>query len=243
MRKLWDILISLNTVFALFALTIALCMLGSVMLPTHLEFFSGIDDSPLFQWLAEAGAPGLTWWVYALIASVALLALSTVACTVDALAGKTARGLLHKLSPQVMHLGVLMVMLAHLLTAIFGMRADVQVAKGARADIAPGLQVFLSEVSAEVNEAGTATRWLAELELYRDGILISQRRLVPAQPVFVDGLGLFFGTINEGDDEKLPSATIRVTRDPGAMWALVGGLLVTLGGIGFVISRKPQGTS
>ena len=238
MRKLWDILISLNTVFALFALTIALCMLGSVMLPTHLEFFSGIDDSPLFQWLAEAGHTGLTWWVYALIASVALLALSTVACTVDALAGKTVRGLLHKLSPQVMHLGVLMVMLAHLLTAIFGMRADVQVARGARADIAPGLQVFLSQVSAEVNEAGTSTQWLAEIELYKEGRVIARRALAPARPVFVDGLGLFFGTFNEGDKGRSPSATIRVTRDPGAIWALVGGILVTLGGIGFVWSRR-----
>ncbi len=241
MKKLWDILISLNTVFALFALTIALCLLGSVMLPAHLEFFSGIDDSPLFQWLAEAGTPGLTWWVYALIASVALLALSTVACTIDALIGRPVRGLLYKLSPQVMHLGVLMVMLAHLLTAIFGMRADVQVAKGALEEVAPGLQVFLSEVSAHVNEAGTSTRWLAELELFKEGKVIARMALEPARPVFVDGLGLFFGTFNEGDrahDGSAPSVTIRVTRDPGAKWALVGGILVTIGGIGFVISRR-----
>ncbi len=238
MKKLWDILISLNTVFALFALTIALCLLGSVMLPTHLEFFSGIDDSPLFQWLAEAGAPGLTWWVYALVASVALLALSTVACTVDALSRRSVRGLLHKLSPQVMHLGVLMVMLAHLLTAVFGMRADVQVAKGTRGEVAPGIEVLVSEVSAEVNEAGTSTRWLAELVLYREGKVIARRALVPAQPVFIDGLGLFFGTFNEGDDNRAPSATIRVTHDPGAKWALAGGILVVLGGIGFIYSRR-----
>jgi len=241
MKKLWDILISLNTVFALFALTIALSLIGSVMLPTHLEFFSGIDDAPLFQWLAEAGAPGVTWWIYALIASVALLALSTVACTVDALIGRSTRGLLHKLSPQFMHLGVLLVMLALLLTAVFGMRADVEVAKGARGEVAPGLQVFVSEVSAHVNEAGTATQWLAVLELYRDGRQISKESIAPARPVFVGGLGLFFSTFNEGDkghDGRPPSVTMRVTHDPGAKWALAGGILVVLGGIGFIYTRR-----
>ncbi len=238
MKKIWDILISLNTVFALFALTIALCMLGSVMLPSNLEFFSGIDDAPLFKWLHEAGAPGVTWWIYALIASVALLALSTVACTIDALIGKTTRGLLHKLSPQVMHLGVLLVMLAHLLTAIFGTRVDVEVASGARGEVAPGIEVYVSEVSGEVNEAGTATRWLAEIELFKEGKFIAQRALAPARPVFVDGLGLFFSTFNEGESGSAPSVTMRVTHDPGAKWALVGGLLVTLGGIGFVWSRR-----
>ena len=167
-----------------------------------------------------------------------LLALSTVACTIDALSGKTVRGLLHKLSPQVMHLGVLLVMLAHLLTAIFGMREDVQVAKGARGDIAPGLQVLVSEVSAEVNEAGTSTQWLAEIELFKEGMVIARRALEPSRPVFVDGLGLFFGTFNEGDEGRAPSVTIRVTRDPGAKWALAGGILVVLGGIGFIYSRR-----
>ncbi len=238
MKKIWDLLISLNTVFALFALTIALCLLGSVMLPSNLEFFSGIDDAPLFKWLADAGAPGITWWIYALIAAVALLALSTIACTIDALTGKTSRGLLHKLSPQVMHLGVLLVMLAHLLTAVFGMRADVQVAEGARGEVAPGIEVFVSDVIAEVNEAGTETRWLAEIELFKEGKVIAQRAIAPARPVLLEGLGLFFSTFNEGDKGRAPSVTMRVTRDPGAKWALVGGVLVTLGGIGFVWSRR-----
>lgn len=232
-------LIDLNTVFWLFALSIALCLIGSIMLPTHLEFFSGIDDSPLFLWLNNAGNLANTWWVYALIGSIALLALSTIACTIEALIKPSTRGMVFKLSPQVMHIGVLFVMLGHLLTAAYGIRTDVLIQQGSTEMISKELSVKVNNVHAEINKAGTSTRWKAELELAAKGKPLIFKTLAPVHPVYINGYGLFFSTFNEPGSGELPSAVIRVTRDPGAVWALMGGVLVTLGGLGFLISRKP----
>ena len=241
MKRLWGILISLNTVFVLFALTIAFCLIGSLMLPGNLAFFSGIDDAPLFEWLSDSGDLAMLWWIYFLIASVAGLALSTIACTIEALLKRSSLGLLYKFSPQVMHLGVLLVMLGHLLTGAMGHRADLLISEGSSGEIAPGLEVRVVHVGEESNEAGTAIRWLAVLDIYKDGTMLEQRDLVPTRPVYVDGFGLFFDTFNQGGRGETPSAVIQVTRDPGALWALAGGVLVTLGGIGFIYSRRPQG--
>ena len=83
MKRIWDILLSLKTAFVLFVIGIALSLTGSLMLSTNLAFFSGIDDTPLFKWLNEAGEPGLTWWIWVFIAMLGLIALSTVLCTLE----------------------------------------------------------------------------------------------------------------------------------------------------------------
>ena len=240
MKKLWQILISLNTVFTLFALTIAFCLIGSILLPANLEFFSGIDDAPLFEWLADSGDFLRLWWIYFLIISLGLLALSTVACTVDTLLKRSLSGFLFKFSPQVMHIGVLLVMLGHLFTGALGQRADLLIPEGEVVRVSDELSIQVNEVRADINEAGTSTRWFAELELIHGDNPPMVKALTPVHPVYVGGYGLFFSTFNQGDKGEPSEAVIRVTRDPGALWAFMGGILVTLGGIGFVISRKPQ---
>jgi hypothetical protein len=242
MKAIWELLISLKTVFGLFALSIVICFIGSVMLPSHLAFFSGIDDTPLFRWLSEAGDKGLTWWIYALIVSIAGLAVSTVACTVDALIKSTGRTLLFRLSPQIMHAGVLFVMLAHLLTAGWGLREDVDIEKGERASMGRGVEVVLKDVGSGLDEEGYYTSWEAELEFYIDGKAIGADTLRPVEPVYAGGLGLFFKTFKEGGKGRPPAVVIRVVDDPGALWALLGGFLVTLGGVCFVWTRRPRGT-
>jgi len=70
-----------------------------------------------------------------MIAMLAVLAVSTLFCTAEAILSWSSRQtFLLKLSPQVMHIGVLFIMLGHLLTASMGFKMDVLLKQGGSED-------------------------------------------------------------------------------------------------------------
>ncbi len=231
-KAITNFLLSIKTAFGLFLLCIALSFIGSLVLPGNLAFFSGIDDTPLFKWLAESGHIENTWWIYAFVVAMAILALSTVACTAEALLSRALRlNPALRLPTQVMHLGVLLVMLGHLMTAWIGTREDVPVTKGAPAVSSQGVAVRLVDVRTKVDENGYDTDWEADVDAA--GVTGTLR---PARPLFLQGAGLYLKAVTMTGAS--PSALICVARDPGAPWALLGGFLVSAGGAAFVLTRR-----
>lgn len=241
MKAILRFFLSLNTAFGLFTAAVVIFLVGSLMLPYNLAFFSGIDDVPLFSWLAEAGKLKLTWWIFILIGMMAFLGLSTVLCTADALLkGVSRKNLVLKLSPQVMHAGVIFVMLGHLLTAWHGTRWDLSLQKGETGRIEAGASILLEDIKTQKDEAGYETRWEAELMLLSNGEEVGRKVLRPARPIYFGNTGLYIKSVKTGDK---PSALIRVCRDPGALWALIGGVLISVGGLGFLQAKfsRPRG--
>jgi hypothetical protein len=240
MRKLYNLLISLWTLEGFLALSIGVCLVGSLMLPTHLAFFSGIDETPLFEWLLEAGEPGNTWWIYAMVVCFGLLGLTTTLCTVDSLLKlKGRRDLLTRLFPQIMHVGVLFVMLGHLLTAWQGTREDLLLEEGQSAVLTGGLVMSVLRVGIDGEKEGYYDDWQARLVFTGEGGNMKERILRPVSPVSMGGSSLFFRSITlpPKDSGQRPSALIRVVRDPGVIWALAGGLLLVIGGVGFLATK------
>ena len=235
MKAFLNFFLSLKTAFWLFVVFVVLCLIGSLSLPANLAFFSGIDDSPLFTWLRDANAPGTTWWIYALIGLLAVFAVSTICCTVDALLeGATWRNIALKLSPQVMHVGVLFIMLGHLLTATLGEKIDIDVKKGESAPVGSVASIMLMDVRETTDENGYAVDWEATLRWVENGRPSAPHRLRPARPLYFGSYGLYTKAVDAGPQA---SAWIRVSRDPGAPWALIGGLLLSLGGTLFLYGR------
>jgi hypothetical protein len=238
MKAMARFFLSLKTAFGLFLLFVLIAFVGSLMLPKNLAFFSGIDDTPLFKWLSAYGKFNLTWWIYALILMLALLAVSTIFCTVEGLLKMPGRrNLILKLSPQIMHIGVLFIMLGHLLTASVGFRSDVLIKKGSKEAIGGGRELYLNDVKAETDKNGYYTDWAAELSWLEGGREI-RKTLRPVHPLYIGGLGLYFKSVDMTDE---PSALIRVCRDPGALWAFMGGILISAGGLGFIYGRFSAG--
>lgn len=236
LRKLWEFFVSLRTAFGFFLAGIVLCFIGSLMLSTNLAFFSGINDTPLFKWLADSGAPAKTWWIWTFAVLMALLSLSTILCTVDALVrGMNRKNLLLMLSPQVMHIGVLFVLLGHLLSAWLGIKEDISIKPGELKALAPGIEVRLTALDVTEDEQGYFSDWRARLTWVKDGVTVQQNILRPVHPVYFEKTGLIFRSITMGKD---PSALIRAIRDPGAIWALIGGILITLGALGYVYAKR-----
>lgn len=246
MRSIYRLLTSLWTLEAVILLAVGICLAGSIALPSNLAFFSGIDETPLLQWLADAGRPGLTWWIYALIATMGLMGLCTGLCTIDALIKAWGRkDFMHRLYPQLMHIGVIFVLIGYLLTAWMGARHDVLLKQGQSAQLEDGTSIRLASVGSGTDRIGYYEGWEAQLVLSKDGMEMGSKTLRPVHPVYVGQTGLFFksitlsqGTGQQGQQPAPPSALIRVCRDPGAQWALIGGVLVLAGGVGLLSPRR-----
>lgn len=234
MRAIINFFLSLKTAFWFFAIFVVLNLIGSLMLPKNLVFFSGIDDMPLFRWLSDSKNIGLTWWIYALIFMLALLAVSTIFCTADALLKRMSKkNIILKLSPQIMHIGVLLIMLGHLLTASIGFKTDVVIKKGEKKTVAENAGFYLEDIKVSKDENGYDTDWEAKLIWFKDRET-EEKVLRPVHPLYFGQIGLYFKSVTTEPEQ---SALIRVSKDPGALWALIGGVLLSIGGIGFIYGR------
>jgi hypothetical protein len=242
MKALLGFFLSLKTAFGFFLFFAAVCFYGSLSLSGNLAFFSGIDDTPLFRWLAEAKAFGTTGWIYLFIAALVLFAVNTLICTGEALLLRLGRtNLIARLSPQVMHIGVLFIMLGHLLTASLGVKVDVDLMKGERKHVSDSAVLALDDVAVREDANGYPVDWEASLRWIEKGRDEVPLRLRPVRPLSIGGFGLFSRSVTV--DRKGSSALIRLSRDPGAAWALFGGVLLCLGGAGFVYSRTSASSS
>ena len=236
MKSIIKFFLSIKTAYGFLLFFVAVLFYGAFSLPNNLAFFSGIDDEPLFSWLANAKGPGITWWIYALIAGFSLFAVNTIFCTGDALLFRlNRRDLIAKLSPQVMHAGVLFVMMGHLLTASLGTRLDIDIKKGAVGKIAEQVMLSLEDVKETMDGNGYTVDWDARIRWIEDGKSSAVSSLRPAHPLYFGAYGIYTRSVS--NDRNGPSALIRVSRDPGALPALFGGILLTLGGVGFLYGR------
>ncbi len=235
MKAIARFFISLKTAFGFFFAFVVLAFIGSILLPKNLAFFSGIDDIPLFRWLSDSNNLKLTWWIYTIILMLALLAISTIFCTVEAFLKRLSKkNLILKLSPQIMHMGVLFIMLGHLLTASIGFKMDVLIKKGEKKTVAERATLYLKDIKVQKDENGYDTDWEAKLLWSEDNEKTNERILRPVHPLYFGQIGLYFKSVTIEPDE---SALIRVCKDPGALWALIGGVLLSVGGLGFIYAR------
>lgn len=235
MKALYRFFLSLRTVFGLFLAFIVIAVAGSFSLVRNLAFFSGIDDLPLFRWLAASGTALQAWWIHAMICLIGLLAVSTICCTVDALLHRIGRqNFLLRVSPQVMHLGVLFIMLGHLLTASAGFKTDLVVGTDRAAAVTQDASVILDSVEISTDRNGYTVGWDVRLRWQEKGVISEQKVLGPVRPVFFGKYGIYSKSVAAGPEV---SAQVRVCSDPGALWALLGGVLLAAGGAGFLYAR------
>ena len=242
MKAFLTFFLSLKTAFGFFLFFVAIMLYGSLSLPNNLAFFSGIDDARLFRWLAEAKGYAVTWWIHAMILGFGLFAVNTLFCTADVLLYRLGRrALVAKLSPQIMHAGVLFAMLGHLLTASTGDKLDIDLKKGEMKAVSATASLALEDVQVREDENGYAVDWEATVRWIEDGKRSEALGLRPVHPLYFGNTGLYSKSVSV--DRAGSSALIRVSRDPGAAWALLGGLLLCLGGAGFVYSRASASSS
>jgi len=225
-----------TTVWTLLAL-ITLFFVGSYMMPVHRSIFASMNDDLLFRWTARIASVNIpyTWWFFAAVTGLAMLTINTLACSIRAVTGKWTRSeFLLRISPQIIHLGFLFILLAHLLGAGWGYRISGALPEGSYARLPGGRTLYLQSVRADINPRGTPEGWSAEVALYQNNELLAAGTLGPNQPLLYRGMGIYMKSF---EFEPRPYAVLLVAKDPGAIWALTGGILFILGAIMLLVLK------
>jgi hypothetical protein len=131
----------------------------------------------------------------------------------------------------------MMIMIGHLITASIGFKKDVFLEKGKTLSLKDNRVMGLDAVEVVTNADGYVVDWTTYIWLKTD-----KKRydliLKPSRPVYRAGLGFFVQAATR--DEEETSSLVRVTADPGAPWAFIGGAIVVVGGIMFLFARLRQ---
>jgi len=223
--------LSLKTTVWLLLSLIVLFFVGSYLMPANRGVFGPMNDMLLFDWMSEVALPnpGQTWWFFACLALLLLLTINTLVCSIHAVKGKWSRSdFLLRIAPQIIHAGFLCILLAHLLGAGMGYRLSGMLPEGASARLPEDRVLRLLTVRVYPDPAGHPRDWGADVELYEHGARVAAGSLGPNQPLFFHGVGIYLKSF---DLDRTPSALLMVNKDPGALWALTGGMLFILGSV------------
>ncbi len=226
--------LSLRTTIWLTLLLLALLLYGSVIMPLN-EEFQALHTVPLFPWLEES-PPAITWWLFAAIAVLSLLTANTIFCSLESLIKKRgSRQFLLVVSPQVIHIGFLFILLAHLFSSYDSFRGMTYVGEGTRLSLPNNTSILFERINTGISPSGYLIDWSAEItRLDEQGKPAGRSVIGPNAPAFFKGFGIYIKTVQPG---PLTTALIEVSRDPGAVWALAGGVLFLAGMITLLIVK------
>ena len=144
------------------SLTLGLWLLCGVMLLLAAGSFlqgegSSINEVALLDWLLAVPARE-SWWLWGAIALLAVLALNTLLCSIDSLRMKWQKGsFLVRIVPQLMHLGFLFIMIAHLQSAYGGFKQAMQVEAGSSIRFPDGSDIVFKDFAATYSKMGMPT--------------------------------------------------------------------------------------
>ena len=194
-------------------------------MPAHDEFLA-LHTVALFAWMREMPV-SITWWLWASIAILFLLATNTLVCSVESIIRKRGvRQWLLIMSPQVMHMGFLFILLAHLLSSYGSSKSITYAYRDVVLQLPNSLEVKFNQVDADIDSSGYITNWAADIEYFKEGRSVATDRILPNSPSFMGGIGIYIKTVKVS---PFPVAMIEVSKEPGAPWALAGSVMFIAG--------------
>jgi cytochrome c biogenesis protein ResB len=221
--------LSLKTTVWLLTTLIVLFFAGSSVMPVNREIFGPMNELLLVRWLVDVAAvhPLQTWWFFASLLALALLTVNTLVCSIQAIKGRWSReDAWLRIAPQIVHIGFLFILLAHLLGALSGYKTSGMVPEGAYVRLPEDRVLHLRKLIINADAEGYVAGWSADVQVIENDRRVASGILAPNKPLFYKGAGIY---LKNFDLRESPMAFMMVTKDPGAIWALVGAILFTLG--------------
>ena len=233
--KLWRLLISIEFCLVLLALVCIVMAAGSFGLTG--EYAAAINAMPLLIWLREAPV-GVSWWLWLTLVLLALLVLNTLLCSSETLWSRWGRGGWSVLlAPQLIHAGFLLIVLAHLLSAVGSSVMQMEVQEGNLLSLPNGKQFGVAGISVTVAPSGMPIGFssvlVTDLQNPVSRVIIS-----PNHPWFSEGYGVY---IKQAEEYPVRRALFETHREPGAAMALAGTLLFSVGNILLLAVRSKTG--
>lgn len=235
MKRLWNVLISLELGLWLLALLCIAMAAGSFQLKG--EYAAAINFMPLFDWLAETPAAH-SWWLWLTVALLTLLAVNTLFCSGETLRLRWGRaGVMPLLAPQLVHAGFLLIVAAHLVSALGASVQQFEVSEGSLLRLPDGRPFAVAAIAANISPMGMPIGFSGELAI--DPRNPALRVVIsPNRPWFSGGYGVY---IKQAVMYPYPRALLEVHREPGAGMALAGAILFTIGNVLLLRLRSKRG--
>jgi cytochrome c biogenesis protein ResB len=143
------------------------------------------------------------------------------------------------ISPQVIHIGFLFILLAHLMSAISGFKGVTAAREGTVLELPGGMAVGIGPITVSLDSYGYIRDWAVDIEYVAGGKVVRHDRLKPNTPSFFEGLGIYVKDLRAFPDRAV---LLELSREPGALWALIGGILFTVGTVTLlVVKMKREG--
>jgi hypothetical protein len=231
-KTIWRFIVSLELCLVLLGLVCIAMAAGSFLLTG--EYAAAINFMPLLVWLREVPLRA-SWWLWLTLVLLVLLVLNTILCSCETLWSRRGRaGMMPLLAPQLIHIGFLLIVLAHLQSAYGGYVQQVEVVEGTMAQLPDGRQFGIAALAIKMSPMGMPTGFSSEL--VTDLANPAQRFTVsPNHPWFSGGYGVY---IKQAEEYPNRRALLEIHREPGAGMALAGAIFFTLGNIMLVYIRS-----
>jgi cytochrome c biogenesis protein ResB len=223
MKKIFGIFLSLRTAVWLLLAMLVLMAFGAVQMPAMSEYES-MNSMALLRWLSVQPLKA-TWWLWGLVGLLSLLTANTLLCSAESLIKKRqGRQWLLVISPQVIHIGFLFILLAHLMSSAASERWSAVAGEGTSLVLPNRTVLRVDNVDLRLGPGGFPTGWRADV-VYLDagGEKLREDFMAPNRPSFFRGLGVYIKDVKPG------AVLLEVSREPGARWALVGSVLFIVG--------------
>lgn len=236
LKRILDFFLSLKTSIWILWVLIAFLFAGAFIMPAKKEFQT-INSVPLFQWMVEQPLT-ITWWLWGSIGVLILLTLNTLFCSIESLIKKRkATQWLLLISPQIIHIGFLFILLAHLFSSLTGFKTYVAADEGALLKMPNGALIAIKNINISIDRMGYITDWAVDVEYQKDSILIKSGKIIANKPFLNDGFGVY---VKDLQAYPFKAVLLEISKEPGAMWALIGGILFMVGTIVLISLRMKQ---
>jgi hypothetical protein len=225
LKYILNFFLSLGTTLWLLGLLLVLFFVGAFIMPGN-NAFQQLHSMPLFDWIQKQPLKEI-WWLWGIIGVLAVIAINTLFCSVESLIKK--RKVTHWLlliSPQIIHIGFLFMLLAHLLSAFGASQQNANVMEGSRLRISNDTILKIDKIDIDIDYYGYITDWKVDVKYISGNELLQSDRIMPNKPSVFNGIN-----INIKNLKPYPQkiALLQLNREPGAMWALAGGILFIIG--------------
>jgi len=223
------------------SLSLGLWLLGLVMLLLATGSFlqgegSSINEVALLDWVREVPLRD-SWWLLLSIGLIAILAVNTLLCSIESLRLKWQKGsFLVIIAPQLMHLGFLFIILAHMQSAYGGFKQAMQVEEGSSITFPDGSDVVFRDFAATYGKMGMPTAYSATLNCRSGGKDVAAI-ISPNHPFFYQGHGIYIKDIAPPPQK---AALVEVHKEPGAGMALAGGAIFTVANLILLARRRER---
>jgi len=228
-----NFLFSLRTTLWLVGFMLMLMLAGAFIMPGKQEF-RALHSMPLFDWMQQQPLR-ITWWLWGLTGILFVLTLNTLFCSIESIVKKRkiTRWLL-LISPQVIHIGFLFMLLAHLLSAVGALQSQAIAAEGTMVKLSGrNTALKVKHINISLDYYGYISDWAVRVEYLSDGKVFQEDIIKPNSPSTQMGFNINVKNIRPHPEAVL----LQINREPGAVWALIGSILFMLGIVTLILLK------